>query len=228
MNNDIYSTIGLYLPVPSILNFFLAKKLNREYFWKARLEQDYSLNNPLKLSYQELYKRHYQYTPGNAKHYVIPMPRISTFSNTYIPGKSIEPELIKLLAFTPKNGDIITYTDVDLGITARRYIYHNCQLFWLYAGSQITIPDLFDMLEKYPINYFSSSDYQCIIRLNLSPYLEQIKSNTNQISANEDYSFKSKFVDWKGDIHIVNYNNLASITQPNFYIVSGNELSAGI
>jgi hypothetical protein len=63
MHTDIYLTIGLYLPIPFILNYLLAKKVNREYFWKFRLERDYSVNNPLNLSYSVLYKLNYEYIP---------------------------------------------------------------------------------------------------------------------------------------------------------------------
>jgi hypothetical protein len=211
MHTDIYLTIGLYLPIPSILNYLLAKKVNREYFWKARCHRDYSLTNPLNLSYSKLYRMHYKFTLGKATTRLLPPP--TTQLNHVTPDS-----ILKGLSKQPVNGEIII-----LRFHLRMddwYIFHNNALIEF----DNVIPVCIDVINRYPINYFDNIGRYIKYELDLTLYLPQIRDN--QANANTiKHKYSSRFTDWRGNNYTIYYNNIEDLSKEGvIYTIAGDKI----
>jgi hypothetical protein len=220
MHMDIYLTIGLYVPIGSIINYFLAKKLKHEYFWELRLQQDYLLNNPLSLPYSLLYKLHYEYTPGTAISRSISVPIEFTTA-----------QILNILDKPITNGTIITCISAGFinGEIAynniRNFIYYKCKLVYVESDTFSNTSLEIDLINKYPCNYFNSLGIFTRYKLNLELYFSQIKNN--QIENPRDGKiYKSDFINWRGEKHNIYYDNIINISKKEtIYVILGNNIS---
>jgi hypothetical protein len=219
MHTDIYLTIGLYLPIPSILNYLLAKKVNREYFWKLRLEQDYSLNNPLNLSYSLLYKLHYEYTPGKSTWYETNMPT-GFSSHSHFATKITPFQLLNALPTKPLEGQIIRSREISIHGFERLdyYIFDSGNLIEIGCNVNLSrkfIPAHVSLINKYPIHYFQILAGRYLnYKLDLTLYLPQIQTNNcknNEYLTRSSYRRKSYFITWRGERIDIYYKKLSDI-----------------
>jgi hypothetical protein len=186
MFRDIYLLIGLHLPLHSLPNYLSAVRIDINYFWKCRVEKDYSISH-ISPDYRELYNKYYNFTTGKANSWLLPY----------------EP-CIESLPRTPLPGEVLTYYFSENTATLK-WIHHHGKLYKIPTRGTLTIPSPLKMLDNYPLDYWSDVFSEYCFYLKLSCYRTQILENERISDTGLHYI--SKFTDWRNKLYIIRYEN---------------------